>query len=271
MGSVRTAKQRPRARRKGRRPVRAAVLALSALVLAVGLVGALAIWFTQLAGEHQVRSRTSAPAIAPPGPGAPTPPVDPTVAARQQPDLVAWANVTSPTVAIPAKALQAYGYAAAREAVRDPGCGIGWSTLAGIGAVESRHGSYGGARLDDLGRALPPIIGIPLDGAPGVEAIADTDDGALDGDPNFDRAVGPMQFIPQTWRKWGTDADRDGVADPNDINDAALTAARYLCAGKPNMATAKGWRDALFSYNRSQAYAIEVLQYAANYAKGLAG
>jgi len=265
------AKQRPRTTRKRRRPVRALVLGLGALVLAVILVSALATWLTQLASSNHVPTRVSAPAVAPPGPGAAAPPINPALPARQQPDLVTWATVVSSTVAIPAKAVQAYGYAAAREAVRDPSCGIGWSTLAGIGAVESRHGSYGGARLDDMGRALPSIVGLPLDGAPGVQAIPDTDKGALDGDPRFDHAVGPMQFIPQTWRKWGVDADGDGVADPNDLNDAALTAARYLCADEPNMTTAKGWRAALFSYNQSQAYANEVLQYAANYAAGLSG
>ncbi|MEO9221659.1 MAG: lytic murein transglycosylase [Mycobacteriaceae bacterium] len=268
---MRTTTERPRGSSRRKRPIRALLFALVTVAVAVGLVGGLAVWFTHLAADNYVRPRTSAPAVAPPGPGAPTPPIDFTIAARQQADLVAWSAALSPTVAIPTQALQAYGYAAAQEAVRDPGCGIGWTTLAGIGAVESRHGSYGGARLDGVGRALPPIIGIPLDGAPGVQSIPDSDNGALDGDRNFDRAVGPMQFIPETWRKWGVDADDDGVADPNNINDAALTAARYLCAGGKNMTTAPGWRAALFTYNQSQSYANQVLQHAANYAAGLVG
>ena len=110
-----------------------------------------------------------------------------------------------------------------------------------------------------------------MDGSPGLQSIPDTDGGELDGDPELDRAVGPMQFIPQTWRQWGADADGDGVADPNNLNDAALTAAHYLCAAHPVMTTATGWREALFSYNRSQSYVNQVLQHAANYAAAVSG
>src|SRR4029078_8467116 len=43
-------------------------------------------------------------------------------------------------------------------------------------------------------------------------------------------AVGWMQFMPSTWRRWGTDASGDGVADPYDPQDAIFSAARYLDA-----------------------------------------
>jgi membrane-bound lytic murein transglycosylase B len=251
--------------------VRTFVMGTVGLAIVVVLVSALATWFSRMEAAGVVPTRVSAPAIAPPGPGAVVPQLNLALPGRQQPQLVEWAATLSSTVAVPAVALQAYGYAAAKQALANPECGIGWSTLAGIGAVESRHGSYGGARMDGMGRALPPIIGIALDGGPDVAAIADTDNGALDGDPNVDRAVGPMQFIPETWRRWGVDADGDGVADPNDLNDAALTAARYLCSRDPHMTTAQGWHTALFSYNRSDVYAKHVLQYAANYAAGLSG
>ena len=62
-----------------------------------------------------------------------------------------------------------------------------------------------------------------------VAAIPDTDNGRWDGDKVWDRAVGPMQFIPATWQGAGRDGDGDGVANPNDIDDAALAAADYLC------------------------------------------
>ncbi len=39
---------------------------------------------------------------------------------------------------------------------------------------------------------------LPLNGANGTQAIRDTDAGQLDGDSIWDRAVGPMQFIPST-------------------------------------------------------------------------
>ncbi|GAB2930189.1 lytic transglycosylase domain-containing protein [Rhodococcus aerolatus] len=200
---------------------------------------------------------------APPSPGVAVPAVDPALS----PDLLdGWAATTAASTGISATALRAYGYAAGAQAVQDPGCGITWPTLAGIGYVESRHGTYGGATLDAAGNALPSIRGVPLDGTAGNAAIADTDGGAIDGDPEQDRAVGPMQFIPETWARWGVDADGDGVADVDNITDAATTAARYLCAGDGSMATAAGWTTALGRYNASRAYAQDVLTAADAYA-----
>ena len=84
-------------------------------------------------------------------------------------------------------ALDAYWRAAAGERA----CGIGWWVLAGISRVEGHHGTYGGARLEPDGELSRPITGIPLTGDNGTAAVADSEGGALDGDPAFDRAVGP--------------------------------------------------------------------------------
>jgi membrane-bound lytic murein transglycosylase B len=43
--------------------------------------------------------------------------------------------------------------------------------------------------------------------------------------------MGPMQFIPGTWRLFGVDGDGDGVADPQDVEDASAATAAYLCYG----------------------------------------
>ena len=43
-------------------------------------------------------------------------------------------------------------------------------------------------------------------------------------------AVGWMQFIPSTWRMYGTDANEDGRKDPYNPVDAIFAAARYLSA-----------------------------------------
>ena len=104
------------------------------------------------------------------------------------------------------------------------------------------------------------------DGSPGFAEIQDTDGGALDGDPEFDRAVGPMQFIPETWHRYGVDASGDGVADPHHIDDAAASAARLLCSGGRDLATAEGWTSAIRSYNQSDEYLRDVRDAAANYA-----
>src|SRR5690606_1890767 len=104
-------------------------------------------------------------------------------------------------------------------------CRIPWWVLAGVGRVETRHGTAHGSKLTAAGDTTVHILGIPLDGRPGVATIGDTDGGALDGDPTFDRAVGPMQFIPGTWGRWAKDGNADGKADPHNLYDAAAAAA----------------------------------------------
>ncbi len=163
----------------------------------------------------------------------------------------------------------AYGSATLTVGAQQPGCHIAWNTLAGIGAVESAHGTHSGARLLASGTTVPAIRGPALNGK-GVGTIRDSDNGSWDGDRSWDRAVGPMQFIPGTWRRWGTDGSGDGVADPNQIDDAALTAARYLCASG-SMASGDGWRAAILSYNHSDAYVNSVAAMANRYAAATRG
>lgn len=158
-------------------------------------------------------------------------------------------------------ALDAYVRAAASQ----PRCGITWWALAGISRVEGRHGTYGGARLLADGQVSRPIIGIALTGENGTAAIGDSDGGALDGDPTVDRAVGPMQFIPETWRRWARDGDGDGDRDPQNLYDAAASAAAYLCHNR-SMADEGGMRAGFFSYNHSEAYVENVLGHARRYA-----
>jgi membrane-bound lytic murein transglycosylase B len=162
-------------------------------------------------------------------------------------------------------ALDAYRRAAAETALVDPECGITWWALAGITRVESKHGTLGGSTLLFNGDTSQPIVGVPLDGSNNTALIPDTDGGALDGDPVYDRAVGPMQFIPSTWRRYGVDGNGDGVANPNNIYDAAATAARYLCRSGP-MQTDDDMTRGFLSYNHSDTYAAMVLGFAKAYA-----
>ncbi|HXV93932.1 MAG TPA: lytic murein transglycosylase [Pseudonocardia sp.] len=170
-------------------------------------------------------------------------------------DLPQWAATTATSTGVPARALQAYAAAEIAQREFTPGCGLSWTTLAAIGRVESDHGRFGAADLDADGVARPPIVGLPLDGSEGVLEIRDTDAGRLDGDTEFDRAVGPMQFIPGTWERFGTDGNGDGVADPQQIDDAARAAAAYLCSEGRDVATGDGWWDGVLAYNRSVEYA----------------
>ena len=176
-----------------------------------------------------------------------------------------WLIRAAGQTGIPARALRAYVAAAATANDSAPKCGIGWNTVAAIGFVETAHGSYGGGSLNANGEASGPIVGPSLNGA-GFAAIADTDAGALDGDARWDHAVGPMQFIPSTWQLAGRDGNGDGTADPFNIDDAALSAAAYLCAHGRDLSTAQGWTDAVYSYNQSGSYVRQVRDQAADYA-----
>jgi membrane-bound lytic murein transglycosylase B len=140
--------------------------------------------------------------------------------------------------------------------------------LAGIGMVESHHGTYRGAVVAPNGDVRPLIRGVRLDGSMGNMQIADTDGGKLDGDPTMDRAMGPMQFIPETWRLYGVDANNDGIVNPDNIDDAALSAAGYLCWRGKDLATPRGWMAALRAYNLSDQYARTVRDWATAYAAG---
>ena len=169
---------------------------------------------------------------------------------------------------IPMVALEAYQRAAAAVAVSDAACRLPWQLLAAIGRVESDNGQFGGAVLLADGYGTRPIYGLPLDGRDGVALVRDTDGGTLDGDPNFDRAVGPMQFIPSTWSAYAVDGNGDGKKDPNNIFDAALGAAHYLCAGGGNLANPAQETAAVLSYNDADEYAHVVLTLAASYEQG---
>jgi hypothetical protein len=170
---------------------------------------------------------------------------------------------------IPIVALNAYRVAAARMASAKPSCGIDWSLLAAIGRIESNHGRYGGAVLHPDGTATLRILGPALDGVR-FAYIADSDGGRWDHDTRYDRAMGPMQFIPTTWRAYAVDADGNGTTDPFDIDDAALAAANYLCIAGGDLRTDAGQRRAVFAYNHSDSYVDQVLALARAYAAGIA-
>ncbi len=106
--------------------------------------------------------------------------------------------------------------------------GLPWTVLAGIGQIESGDGANTG--------------------------------------PSTAGALGPMQFLPSTWREWGITAF--GGPSPPDIQspfDAVPSAARYLCAAGGS--TAAGLPRAIFAYNHATWYVNEVLALAKAYAK----
>jgi hypothetical protein len=68
-------------------------------------------------------------------------------------------------------------------------------------------------------------------------------------------ALGWMQFMPGTWKRYGTDANRDGRKDPFNPVDAIFAAARYLRAAGAD----QDLRRAIFAYNHADWYVESVL------------
>jgi membrane-bound lytic murein transglycosylase B len=223
---------------------------------------ALALVATACGGRDDRREREPLP---------PLPDVDPPVAAVAPPVTngrvdTAWMKATSKATKIPRRVLHAYVTAVGRVNAAEPQCELAWNTVAAIGRIESIHGAVNGSRIGRDGVARPRIRGIALNGD-GVLAISDTDGGDLDGDRKWDRAVGPMQFIPTTWSRWGSDGDGDGSRNPQDVDDAAYSTGRYLCGTGKLLGSRDGWLRAVVTYNQSTEYVRKTSRTATRYAE----
>lgn len=209
------------------------------------------------------------PAIAdaadiPPAPAPPAPEPAPVQATPTLPTSIA-----AGALGIPEINLEAYKNAERILAVENPGCGMYWTLIAGIGRVESTH-AYDG-KTDAAGNMLEPVLGPVLNGSlAGNAVIADTDNGALDGNANYDRAVGPTQFLPETWNRYAADGNGDGIADPQNLFDSAVTTGKYLCDGGLNMRNPIQAAKAVHRYNNSAAYVANVLAWSVGYSTGIA-
>ena len=250
------------------------------VVIAVILVGALVILigtalFDSFSNRGVSPSRTlqPVPEDVPPTAPAEVAEIDVNAPGRTADRLTYWAADLAEQTGIDPQALRAYGNAELIAKQSWPECNLRWNTLAGIGWVETRHGTYSGnffkpSKLDENGYADPPIIGIPLDGTNNTAKILDTDGGEFDNDTEFDRAVGPMQFIPESWARHGRDADGDNYPNPQQIDDAALSAANLLCSHGRDLSAEQDWLDAIYSYNYSNDYVSRVARAANSYAIG---
>lgn len=186
---------------------------------------------------------------------------------------VAAATMRGPAAAgataagIPPVVFAAYLAAEANAHTTDPDCAVDWPVVAGIWKVESGHATYGGATVDPAGHVTPPIYGVVLDGSrPGTAIVHDSDNGVLDGNPTWDLAVGPAQFLPRSWMGHGQDGNADGTADPQNVYDAALATVAYLC-----QRTRGDYQDpadlarAVRGYNNSAEYVESVTGWIAYY------
>ncbi|MFF3129601.1 C40 family peptidase [Streptomyces sp. NPDC057908] len=165
--------------------------------------------------------------------------------------------------------LSAYSRAAANVRTLRPKCkGTRWSVIAGIGKIESNHAA--GRNIAANGNISPRILGVRLNGSGAggnTSSCSDTDHGRIDGDTAYDRAVGPMQFLPSTWNgPSGQDGNNDGVKDPHNAFDAALGTAVCLCGTRATDLSRTGQlRKAVYRYNRSEAYVDDVTGHIAEY------
>jgi hypothetical protein len=230
-------------------------------VLGTATLGVAGMLHGQSAQTPSSTPATSATATPRPIPTLAAPATDTPIAELADP---AWVAHIAEAGDIPERAMAAYAGAALALAQTHPECGIGWNTLAAIGLVETEHGTSNGSRIDPDGVARPGIVGTPLDGE-GTDEVPDTDHGEIDGDPTWDRAVGPMQFLPATWAQLAEDGNRDGDTDINNIDDASLTAGSYLCDVGRDLTQSDGWIAAISAYNAHVEYSNRVAEAADHY------
>ncbi|MHC2185885.1 membrane-bound lytic murein transglycosylase B [Rathayibacter agropyri] len=235
------------------------------VLLLLPLVGVLVVGCGRHAPPRQVEEGMSTIPPAATAPVAADPAVlqDPAEAAKTPVRLLTdetWLAGAAETTGIPLRALTAYAGAALLTSSVNPGCRLDWVTLAGIGYVESRHGTIDGGTLGADGRPTAPIYGPRLDGTR-FDRVEDRDGGALDGDAEVDRAMGPLQILPATWMAWASSG-----WDPQNVDQQAVTAARYLCASGGDLSTESGWRAAIAAYNSADSYAGKVAEAASRYA-----
>lgn len=269
--SVRRARHRYAGRSRRRlRTTALAVAAMAALTAsqAPGLTGDAKDTHAGPAADDLSLSPPGGPfaALAPPGDGSYHTELPPLTTRHGTPLPPVLGRAIRAQSGIPATVLRAYRAAGSSVGRTDPGCRLPWELLAAIGKVES--GQARGGAVDRKGTTLSRITGPPLNGR-GFALIRDTDGGAHDGDTVYDRAVGPMQFLPSTWARWGADGNDDGRADPNNVFDAALAAGHYLCAGDRDLGRAADLDRAVLSYNNSRSYLQLVRYWLEFYSRGV--
>ena len=123
--------------------------------------------------------------------------------------------------------------------------------------------SYG--ELVALWHSAGAAYGVPWDVLAAINKI-ESNFGQNMG-PSSAGALGWMQFMPETWLRWGMDGDGDGVADPWNPEDAVYAAARYLAAAGAHDDLSR----AVFAYNHAQWYVDDVLRLAAVFRKSDSG
>ena len=221
-------------------------MAVTGLVIAVGLTLLLTIGVNRPAAESDEAASAHAgslpaPTAAAPPRGVPAPVDRPH--ASDEAELAAWAKEVGGLTGIPVRAVRAYGLAEMWMRTDAPKCRLAWSTLAGIGEVASKHA---GGKVEPNGELSEPVV-------------------AGDG------RVGPLHITPAKWKAHRFRAARDRERpDPQHIDDAAVTAARVLCAQGNDLTGARAWWKAVAAFGGSTKFAQRVYLATERYAKASA-
>ncbi|RZQ64888.1 NlpC/P60 family protein [Amycolatopsis suaedae] len=212
--------------------------------MALAAVGALVAVLTQLAPPDPAPTVSAAPA-----PAAEQPPAPSTQPEAAVPDdeaqLNEWVTKVSGWLDIPPRAMLGYARATVTLTAEEPKCNVSWVTLAGIGKNASDHGRAGGG-LGDAGTAAKPI---------GTVEVRD-----FYGKPvSKAGSSGPMQLPPEVWNGWKR--SHTGTAEPDiqNIDDAALTAGRALCADGRDLSDGPTWWEAVRSVQDAPLFLHRVL------------
>ncbi|MEU6644233.1 C40 family peptidase [Saccharomonospora sp. NPDC046836] len=173
------------------------------------------------AGTTTTRQATAAPTSAPPT-------RQPSAVPRQSgPRFEAWVDEVAQWLDIPQRTMHAYAAATVRLGEEQPDCNLSWVTLAGIGKTGSDHSRAEGGRVAENGAVSEPIGTVELRDFAG-KVVSETG------------AAGPMQLSPAVWERWQVSAS-GGTPDLQNVDDAALTTGRALCAEDRDLSKGDQW------------------------------
>ncbi|EHR52089.1 cell wall-associated hydrolase, invasion-associated protein [Saccharomonospora marina XMU15] len=138
-----------------------------------------------------------------------------------------WVDDVARWLDIPRPAMHAYATATARLSEESPRCNLSWVTLAGVGKTTTDHGRVGGGQITEDGTVSEPISTVEFRDF----------SGKVISQPG---SAGPLQLSPSVWQRWAASASGD-QPDVQDIDDAALTAGRALCAQGRDLSDGDDW------------------------------
>lgn len=144
--------------------------------------------------------------------------------------------------------------------------GVSWAILAAICKVETTLGTYPDGSVSSCGAVgFMQFMPRTWSGYSNPKARDDPNWRPLTVPPPPNSGGLPYDTDPKSIAEhggYGTDADRDGFADPYNPKDAIFSAAAYL---KNNHTEGQNWEDAIYAYNHDNRYVAEVLEIAETY------